>query len=116
MKEKTSARVKRKIALQESSIPYSFTYKMRYAMSGYPCPICKITMGVTVTRDHDLVIGTRNHIPTIQHNTPISKGGKHDLDNISVICRSCNVSLRDKETGSLNNELVKKIWREISGS
>jgi 5-methylcytosine-specific restriction endonuclease McrA len=106
---------RRKNAFKESDIPYSFTYKMRNAMAGYPCPICGSRMGQNVVRDGSLVIATRNRIPTIQHNKPISKGGKHELDNISVICRSCNVSIKANETGKLNNELVKKVWSEING-
>ena len=49
-------------------------------------------------------------IPTIQHNKPITKGGKHELGNISVICRSCNVSIRDNETGELNAKEVTEFW------
>jgi DnaD/phage-associated family protein len=51
--------------------------------------------------------------PTIQHNTPISKGGEHELGNISVMCRSCNSSIRDKETGELNSREVADMWDKI---
>jgi hypothetical protein len=51
--------------------------------------------------------------PSIQHNIPISKGGEHELGNISVICRSCNTSIRDKETGELNSREVAEIWDKI---
>jgi len=106
---------KRKEAFDKSDIPYSFSYKIRKAMDGYPCPICNSSMGRHVTRDGNLIIGTNNKMPTVQHNKPISKGGEHNLNNISVICKSCNVSIRDKETGNLNNDLVKRIWREMNG-
>ena len=52
--------------------------------------------------------------PTIQHNIPISKGGKHEIGNISVVCRSCNTSIRDNQTESLNADEVAKAWDEIS--
>jgi hypothetical protein len=51
--------------------------------------------------------------PTVQHNTPIFKGGEHELGNISVICRSCNSSIRDKETGELNSREVAEVWDKI---
>ena len=115
VKEKIEMAERRKKIYAESSLPYSFEYKMRNAFWGLKCPICGCGMQNSVTRDGDLIIGTRNHIPTIQHNKPISMGGIHELDNISIICRSCNVTIRNKETGKLNNDLVKKVWGEICG-
>ena len=94
----------RQEAYENSSLPYSFNYKIRTAFVGKECPVCKCKMN----HSNNLVK------PTIQHNIPISKGGEHELGNISVICASCNKSLRDKETGKLNSEEVIKIWDEIS--
>jgi hypothetical protein len=51
--------------------------------------------------------------PSVQHNIPISKGGEHEIYNISVICRSCNSKIRDKETEELNNREVADIWDRI---
>jgi hypothetical protein len=98
-----SATEKRKIAYKESELPYCFTYKIRRVFDGKTCPVC----GCTMNSSYKLTM------PTIQHNVPISKGGKHTIDNISVICESCNASIRDKETGSLNNEKVKEMWAKI---
>ena len=95
---------KRKIAYKNSSLPYSFTYKMKRAFEGKICPVC----GKTMSSSYKL------SMPTIQHNIPISKGGEHELDNISVICESCNVSIRDTETGSLNNAEVIEMWDRIN--
>ena len=97
----------RQNAMEDSDLPYSFTYKMRQAFHGKPCPVCGCEM---------LNVEHGAHRPTIQHNTPISKGGKHELSNISVICHACNVSIRDTPTGSLNNEDVVRVWNEISGN
>lgn len=94
---------KRKLAYSKSSLPYSFTYKMKNAFCGIKCPIC----GKIMTTSDNLLC------PSIQHNIPISKGGEHEIDNISVICRSCNSSIRDNETGKLNNEDVIYIWDKI---
>ena len=95
----------RKAAYAESNLPYCFDYKIRRAFSDKPCPVCGYPM-----RNYKNGI----HRPTIQHNLPISKGGKHELSNISVICHSCNVSIRDKQTGPLNNEEVISEWERIS--
>jgi 5-methylcytosine-specific restriction endonuclease McrA len=56
----------------------------------------------------------RNRIPTIQHNIPISKGGKHELGNISVICKECNITIQDNATCNLNANEVENIWKKIS--
>ncbi len=98
------ARVLRKKAFEESSLPYSFCYKIRNAFYGKQCPICDCKM------EMDREFGLRTRIPTIQHNIPISKGGKHELENISVICRRCNLTIQDNETGKLNANDVKNAW------
>jgi hypothetical protein len=95
----------RKEAYAASDLPYSFIYKIRLAFWNKPCPICGAIM-----KDDEC---TRNLVPSIQHNTPISKGGKHELGNISVICKRCNVSIRNNVTGSLNSEEVTRVWNEI---
>jgi hypothetical protein len=100
---------KRQIAIKESDLPYSFGYKIRSAFYGKQCPICNSNMSI------DREFGIKNRIPTIQHNKPISKGGKHKLGNISVICRQCNVTIKDKETGFLNAKEVIKVWQTLNG-
>ena len=101
--ESLDANDKRKIAYKESSLPYSFTYKIKRAFEGCVCPVCGKTMTSSV----------KICLPTVQHNLPISKGGKHELDNISIICESCNTSIRDEETGELNNAEVIETWDRI---
>lgn len=101
--EEETEETPRQKAYRESSLPYSFEYKIRQAFVGEKCPIC----GCTMNYANNLVQ------PTIQHNIPINKGGKHELDNISVICRKCNSSIQDNETGKLNNEKVIEKWDEI---
>lgn len=108
----TLAQQKRLDARNESELPYSFGYKIRQAFIGEICPICGIKMGVPVVEEGECVV-LKSPMPTIQHNIPISKGGKHSLDNISVICQKCNYSIQDSETGKLNNDLVIKKWLEI---
>lgn len=105
-----NAKDARKKAYEESTLPYSFDYKIRQAFFGKPCPICNIPM--KPHRDGNIV--TEIHKPTIQHNTPISKGGKHELGNISVVCHQCNVTIQDKETGALNADEVIKVWDRLT--
>ena len=93
----------RKLAYKNSSLPYSFDYKIKRAFDGCICPSCGIKM-------HS---GSKTAMPTIQHNIPLSKGGVHELENISVICESCNTSIRDTETGAFNNEEVIEKWDRI---
>ena len=90
-------------------LPCSFNYLIRREFYSKPCPVC----GAKMERDREF--GTRKHIPTIQHNTPISKGGLHEIENISVICLSCNTSLRNTVTGMLNNSEVVSAWKKIKG-
>lgn len=104
-REKPEWQIKRDEAYKNSSLPYSFLYKIRNAFNGSECPICHNVMSTS---------GIRKYIPTIQHLLPINKGGKHELDNIAIICYSCNSSLKDKITNNkLNNQEVIKKWEEI---
>ncbi len=99
------AREKRIEERKKSTLPYSFDYKIRNAFIGMECPVCHKTM---VNNEY-----SDNLMPSIQHNKPISLGGKHEIGNISVVCRSCNSSIQNKETGKLNADIVEKIWNEI---
>jgi hypothetical protein len=100
----------RKRAYKESALPYSFDYKIRHAFYGEICPVCGFRMEGTVD---EVGVGSDARRPSIQHNIPISKGGKHELGNISVICHQCNISLQDTETGRLNADEVILKWDEI---
>lgn len=100
----SEARQKRLTAKKESDLPYSFEYKIRDAFVGEKCPIC----GCLMSYANNLTK------PTIQHNKPISLGGKHEINNISVICNSCNSSIQNRnETPPYNTELVKEKWENI---
>ena len=97
----SDARQARAKAKKESSLPTTFDARIRNAFVGKRCPICNVIMTYEFNTTK----------PTIQHNLPISKGGKHELDNISVICQSCNTSIQNKvETPPYNTDEVKAIW------
>ena len=100
----SESQLKRLEAKKESNLPSTFESQIRSAFNGQKCPICGKTMNFE--RDIDN--------PSIQHNVPISLGGKHEIDNISVICRSCNCSIQNREiTPAYNTEEVKKVWKCI---
>ena len=99
----------RQRAYRLSSLPYSFDSKIRKAFQGKECPICGSKMQIEA--DEGIISNYR--IPTIQHNIPISKGGQHELGNISVICKHCNVSNQNKITGPLNADEVIDVWQKI---
>lgn len=103
--EEADAKTMRQKAYEESDLPYSFDYKIRNAFYGKACPVCGTTMSSAYLCR-----------PTIQHNFPISKGGKHELGNISVICQSCNASIQDNPTEDLNAEEVVRVWDELCQS
>lgn len=107
-KESTSklegARLKRYEEMKNSDLPYSFTYKIRQAFNGKKCPICNQVMNLANDKT----------MPTIQHNVPISLGGKHEITNISIICKSCNTSIQNRQiTDKLNNDEVIAVWDGI---
>lgn len=100
---------KRDEAYKKSSLPSSFSYKIRQAFNNTICPICGSLM-----QDNEKI---RNYMPTIQHLVPISKGGVHELENIAIICYSCNSSIRNEIIeDKLNNAEVIKKWGEINNS
>jgi 5-methylcytosine-specific restriction endonuclease McrA len=102
--EKSDARQKRIDAYNESDLPSSFEYKIRQAFEGQLCPIC----------GYEMRLSNEFHKPTIQHNTPISLGGKHELDNISVICSGCNHRIQNRAiTPPYNTNQVKEVWDGI---
>lgn len=88
-----------------SGLPYSFSIKIRREFIGKKCPLCKKVMGDTI----------KNDTPSIQHNIPLSKGGKHELGNISVVCTHCNITKKDTETDELNANDVINIWEKMIG-
>lgn len=104
---------KRQDAKRKSSLPDSFDYKIRNVFVGEVCPLCTNVMEPLNIKATDYVSSRSNPMPSIQHNTPLSLGGLHEIENISVVCQSCNYKTRNKPTGPLNNERVKELWDQI---
>ena len=97
----------RQKAYDKSPLPYSFGYKIVKEFYGKKCPSCNAKM------ERDKLAGSML-IPTVQHNIPISKGGLHELGNISVICKKCNVSIKDEITEDFNSLEVMEIWDSLT--
>ena len=102
-KEYSEARVKRMTALKDSELPTHFNRVISNLFNNERCPVCNCVMDINDTQ-------TR---PTVQHNIPISKGGKHELTNISVICQSCNCSLNNQHTPPYNTDIVIQKWNNM---
>ncbi|WP_157810308.1 HNH endonuclease [Vibrio sp. HA2012] len=47
---------------------------------------------------------------TVDHVVPVSRGGKHDIDNLIPACRTCNGS---KNTKTLSEFREWKTWKDI---
>lgn len=95
-------------AQQRSStqyLPSNFKAKLLPMFDSTPCPVCNKIMSFN---------GGSNQT-SVQHNIGISRGGEHRIENISVICLECNMKLKSKDTGDLNNAEVQKIWSELNG-
>ncbi len=113
--QKPSWQQKRIVAMRESTLPQSFDYKIRHAFHGELCPICGVKMSEKLVSD--IKYGEcSNPSPSIQHIIPISKGGKHELENIAVICMSCNSSVRNTTTVRLNADMVEEVWKQIGNT
>ena len=105
-KEIPEWQIKRDLAYKNSSLPYSFSYKIRAAFDKEICPVCN--------REMNCNSKNRGLIPTIQHKIPITQDGKHELENIAIICSSCNSSLGNNiYEGNLNTSEVIKKWNKI---
>lgn len=48
---------------------------------------------------------------TIDHDIPLSRGGKHSIDNISILCFGCNSSKQDRTMAEFAKVVKKKRQR-----
>jgi len=101
-KEKPKWLKSREKARKDGDLPFSFDYKIKKSFWGRRCIICGEVMGSNSINK-----------PSIQHNIPFSKGGKHTIDNISVICESCNEKNKGRVLDKTNSDEVKRVWDEI---
>lgn len=52
--------------------------------------------------------GVEMDTPSIDHKTPVSRGGKDNIENLIACCRRCNSNKRDK-TEAEYREFLKKV-------
>ena len=72
-------------ARRERSIPWLVLRQMAFERDGYLCSYCGNTDGPF----------------EIDHIFPRVKGGENTLENVTVACRRCNRSKRDREAPKL---------------
>jgi hypothetical protein len=65
------------------------------------CPICNVEM------NQDYPATNRNK--TIDHNLPLSRGGKHTIENISIMCLGCNSRKQTRTLDEFQRNLKKKV-------
>ncbi|MBC8436767.1 HNH endonuclease [bacterium] len=59
------------------------------------CALCKISLS-DLERSSDPSKYNKNNAVTVDHVFPKSKGGSHELSNLQLLCRACNVIKSDK--------------------
>ena len=102
LKKMNQTQKERYSILSEGDLPFNFESRIKPYFIGKTCPVCNRVM---------TYMG--RFAPTIQHEKPIAKGGKHNIGNISIICLQCNTSLKDTEINVSNNSEVVKVWEMI---
>ena len=73
----------------------------RYRARKASAPVCDLTAeqweAIKTQHNHKCVVcGSIDDI-TMDHIIPLSKGGSHTANNVTVLCRSCNSRKRDRD-------------------
>lgn len=63
-------------------------------VSGFKCPICGVTMAIN-NGQTDL----DSPVYSIEHVTPLAKGGESTIENLTICCRKCNYENNEKDQG-----------------
>lgn len=83
--KKRANRLKRKALERGAKIGKAFDPFLVFKRDGWRCQMC----GVSTPQK---LRGTTNpNAPELDHITPLSKGGKHTMDNTQCSCRCCNI-------------------------
>lgn len=61
-----------------------------FERDGWFCQLCCKPLSRALVGDHK-----HPDAPTLDHITPLSRGGAHSLENVQCLCRSCNSAKRD---------------------
>ena len=88
-RHKHDNRAKEKRIYQNGKPDLSISLTRLYMRDMGVCALC----GKRIDFDCD---SNSNDYPSIDHITPLSKGGLHTWDNVQLACRGCNSKKRDK--------------------
>jgi len=55
-------------------------------LQGFRCPVCGVTMEINEGQT-----AIESNIYSIDHIKAMSKGGKNEIDNMTICCRKCNL-------------------------
>lgn len=84
-----SQRLKRKLLMKASKVG-SVSIKQVFDRCGWKCQMC----GVKTPKEER---GTyKKNAPELDHIVPLSKGGPHTMDNLQLLCRTCNAYKLDR--------------------
>ena len=61
---------------------------------GFKCPICGVIMAIN-NGQTDL----DSPVYSIEHVTPLGKGGENTIENMTICCRKCNYENNEKDQG-----------------
>jgi 5-methylcytosine-specific restriction endonuclease McrA len=91
-RQKRAAEDRRLQRIAQTPNPIDVAAYTRLRDTAERCAICQRTL------DHDMP-GSRE--PTIDHIVPLAAGGLHELSNLRVVCRACNI-MRPKDGRDLH--------------
>lgn len=76
----THSKIRKYSAQSDGTVP-----RQVFDRDGFKCQLCNMILDPSLR-------GTNNeHAPEIDHIIPFAKGGDHTIDNLQVLCRSCNI-------------------------
>lgn len=96
-RERTNFLTRRYIYRRKNAIGGMTLEEQRYVYKMMPlCPYCNL-----------------NKSDTLDHVTPLSKGGTNNADNVIAVCRSCN-SKKGAKTLLEFNPILYMMWNNLS--
>lgn len=92
----------RRARIQNAHVDHGITVSALRAKHGDRCTFCSVPM--TFDRDKRKYLPTR---ATLEHMTPLARGGMHTWDNVRLSCHSCNVSKNIKTAAEFRTYLAR---------